>query len=83
MFNINLIILTKGSFAITSLMVYSCIERLEGKYFARKGEIANATIDTSQYLSDDPTEAKIMISMTVTFLAGLIQVKTKIYLFIH
>jgi hypothetical protein len=59
-------------------MVFSCIERLEGKYFAKKGEIANATIDTSNFLSDDPTEAKIMISMTVTFLAGLIQVKLKI-----
>ena len=67
-------------------MTFSCIEKLEGKYYAKKGfEMAmNATSlngsssafppPNTAYLSDDPVEAKIMISMAVTFLAGIIQV---------
>ena len=63
-------------------MTFSCIERLEGKYYAKAGAVSlNATslnpsssLSNPLFLSDDPTEAKIMISMTVTFLAGIIQV---------
>ena len=81
--------LSIGSFAITSLMTYSAIEKLEGKYYGSGSRISgsinsnnlnfssttgmpNAAV--AQYLSDDPVEAKIKISMAVTLLAGLIQV---------
>ena len=100
--------LSIGSFAITSLMTISLIERLEGKYYARPGElsqtiqlqssinqtqtqtqtqtqanqISSPLSSSSLYLSDDPTEAKIMISMILTFLVGLIQVSLYSYLII-
>ena len=35
----------------------------------------SATMANSMFLSSDPVEAKIKISMAVTFIAGLIQVK--------
>ena len=65
-------------------MTYSCIEKLEGKYYAVKSlnstdsqlSDPGAAVQNS-YLSADPVEAKIMISMTLTFIAGLIQVINK------
>lgn len=71
-------------------MTYSCIEKLEGKYYANKplGLLTDTNttlsmINTSHvtsnpmFLSDDPVEAKIMISMSVTFISGVIQVNLK------
>ena len=79
-------------------MTYSCIEKLEGKYYGKLAATTTAgmlssnsttnydtnyattaTMANSQYLSADPTEAKIMISMAVTFIAGLIQVKSFVF----
>jgi MFS superfamily sulfate permease-like transporter len=85
--------LSIGSFAITSLMTFSCIQKLEGKYYPIQMETnssasLNVTTTTSTthmhlnplYLSSNPDitqniiESKVLISMSVTFMAGIIQV---------
>ena len=78
--------LSIGSFAITSLMTYSCIERLEGKYYSNAPlnedssglnyTFLNQTgvLSNPNFISEDPTEAKIMISMALTIMSGIIQV---------
>ena len=68
------------------MMTYSCITRLEGTFY---GETPNDTLNSSvdhnilntsvaiqnpNYLSTDPTEAKIMISMALTLYVGIFQV---------
>jgi len=85
--------LSIGSFAITSLMTFSCIQKLEGKYYPIQMETNSSfsnfttTPATSThfrfnplYLSSNPDinqniiESKVLISMSVTFMAGIIQV---------
>ena len=79
--------LSIGSFAITSIMTFSCIAKLEGKLYQENRQISNASLDQnetnsspfikspdSDFLSSDPTEAKIMISMALTCCVGIFQV---------
>jgi hypothetical protein len=77
--------LSTGSFAITSLMTHSCIEKFEGKLYPSISLLKsmenstthipnNTHLALGEYLSLDPVEAKIMISMALTFTAGIIQV---------
>jgi hypothetical protein len=65
--------LSMGTFAITSIMTYSAIVKLEGKYYTSNNGIdmssdtnftasaSNLPLNTANFLSDDPTEAKIKI----------------------
>lgn len=67
-------------------MLASLLAKLEGKYFPSSPitgggggfnvtNITTAAMTTNtQYLSDDPVTAKIMISMCVTFFVGVLHV---------
>ena len=57
-------------------MTYSSIQKMEGKYWAKPEDLVNFgnNSSTSKLLSNDPNEAKVLISMSITFLAGIIQV---------
>lgn len=87
--------LSIGSFAITSLMTFSCIQKLEGKYYPIQMETNSSALNVTTtthmhlnplYLSSNPDitqniiESKVLISMSVTFMAGIIQVCV---IFIH
>ena len=72
-----------GVYAIISLMVKDIIETFEGKLYPHSSELLelNSTLKNSSillnpmYLSNDPLQAKIMIGMSLSFYAGVIQVK--------
>lgn len=55
-------------------MVGNCIKSYEGILFATPQE-ANAHANNTNYLSDNPDEAKIMIAMTLSIFAGAMQVQ--------
>lgn len=67
-------------------MTYSSIERLEGKYYSSTPSAVSglnhtlinlshpSSVTNPNFISDDPTEAKIMISMAITLMSGIIQV---------
>jgi hypothetical protein len=57
-------------------MTYSSIQKMEGKYWSKEDDrnlFANNS-STSKLLSNDANEAKVLISMSLTFLVGIIQV---------
>lgn len=67
------------------MMTFSCLVRQEGKLYPENNQILNSTIDFEEknvsefivnqtYISLDSTEAKIQISMALTFTVGLFQV---------
>lgn len=62
--------LSLGTFPIISMMTNSAIEKLEAKL-----NQSNLNI-TSQLLPDDPVEARVQISMALTLMVGLFQVRT-------
>ncbi len=70
--------LSVGTFAITSLMVYSTIFKLEPQYKMNKQNslettmIANATVSNRAEL--DPNEIKLKIATALAFWSGIIQV---------
>lgn len=53
-------------------MVGNTIKNYEGILYPDK---SNSSSDN--YISDNPTEAKILIAMTLAFIVGIIQVKRK------
>ena len=73
--------LSIGTFAITSLMTRSCFVKFEGKYFGSIENITNNTNVslksdlTSQYLSQDISEAKVLISTCLTLFTGIFHVR--------
>lgn len=66
-------------------MTKDCIEKLEGQLYSTESH-SNSTLaqsnssHNSHYLSEDPTEAKIMIGMALSFYSGLIQVLKRFFL---
>lgn len=76
---ILLLIITKGTFAITSLMTANTLSKFEGILYPTQSELTllsdpNTTFLNSQYISNDPMQAKILISMCLTFFSGIFQV---------
>jgi MFS superfamily sulfate permease-like transporter len=76
---LKFIIIFKGTFAITSLMTANTLSKFEGKLYPTQSELTllsnpNNTFSNMQYISNDPVEAKILISMCLTFFSGLFQV---------
>lgn len=63
----NLIL--SGTHGVISIMVGNTIKNYEGILYPDK---SNSSSDN--YLSDNPTEAKILIAMTLAFIVGIIQV---------
>lgn len=74
--------LSLGTYGIVSLMVASTVEKLEGKFYPSGNEhglTGNQTKsiikeDSSNFLSSDPEEAKIMIAATLSFFVAIFQV---------
>ena len=62
-----------GTFSIIALMVSKTIESGKGILYPDTLQKLNST-DTSKYLSNDPTEAKIMIAMCLCLFTGIIHV---------
>ena len=61
-------------------MVGNCIKNYEGILYPDEDEIEAglANVSNANYLSNNPEEAKIMISMTLAFQAGIIQVPRRV-----
>jgi hypothetical protein len=71
----------KGCFAIVSIMTGNAVSRLEGKYY---GLVSldmsnNSNIDELKFISNEVDEAKVKITVTITFLVGVIQVFRSYY----
>ena len=58
--------MTKGTFAIISLMTISAVKKYEGKLYGT--DISNSTL----YIDNDPIQAKIKITTALTFGIGII-----------
>ncbi|CAF1045955.1 unnamed protein product [Brachionus calyciflorus] len=77
--------LSLGIYAIISLMTKACIDSMEGKLYPSHLEISsfnlseNSTNLNPNYLSHDPTEAKIMIGMSLAFFSGIVQILFAIF----
>ena len=68
--------LSFGPIAFASLMIARVIAKLDGIYIppANLTNSSNFSImHNSQYLSDDPVQAKVIIAVAITFFAGLVQ----------
>lgn len=67
-------------------MTKACIDNLEGRLYPTVLEMqhfnsslmANDTRLNEHYISDDPTQARIMIGMSLAFFTGIIQVEIQI-----
>lgn len=62
-----------GTFSIIALMVNNAVENGKGVLY-EDVKAVNKTVDTSNFISSDPTTAKIMIATSVSFLSGIIHV---------
>ena len=65
------------------MMTFACLSKQEGKFYPEAIQNSNfsfisndmnKTIESFIYISNDPMEAKIMISMALTLTVGLFQV---------
>ena len=65
------------------MMTFSCLANQEGKLYPEIIQNSNSsltfddminTTESSTYVSNDPTDAKILISMMLTLTVGLFQV---------
>ncbi len=66
------------------MMTFSCLAKQEGKLYPEiiqnsnssltYDNMINTTESSSTYVSNDPTDAKILISMMLTLTVGLFQV---------
>jgi hypothetical protein len=70
------------------MMTFSCLAKQEGKLYPEMIQNSNSslsyadminTTESSTYVSNDPTDAKILISMMLTLTVGLFQVVFLIY----
>lgn len=63
------------------MMTFACLAKQEGKLYPETirdsnfSVIFNETSESSMYISNNPMEAKIIISMALTLAVGLFQVK--------
>lgn len=65
--------LSLGTFSIIALIVANSVENGKGKFY--EDSVLNDTlIDRSNFISNDPIEAKIMIATAVSFTAGMLHV---------
>ena len=67
--------LSAGTYAVVSLMTATSINKFKGTLFPLEAISSNRTNETTPlYLFNDPIQGKIMISMTLSLVSGLIQV---------
>ncbi len=65
--------LSPGTYAVISLMIASSSSKYEGLlYPSRKSNSTGDHIETLNFISNDPVEAKVMISMVLSMSSGII-----------
>ena len=68
-----------GTFSIISLIVLNVVENNKGKLYEDTSLNNHTVIDRSNFIHEDPTQAKIMIASAVSITAGLIHVIYKLF----
>ena len=68
--------ISPGTYAIISLMVYTQINKYEGKLFPCSKYIKNGTVNFTNpdFISNDPVVARVMISTVLSLSSGILLV---------
>ena len=73
-----------GTFSIGALITGTAISKYEGILYASSNNTVYSNATSSHFISDNITEAKVLIAMSLSFFSGVFLVFTnKINLFIH